>query len=70
MSLREQGMLNNIENKLKFIHKKDFNIIPFIGWDICLTNDGPYLFEGNFISGMFYYKELNSYYIEECKKLY
>jgi len=34
------------------LHEKEFKTVPFIGWDVCLTCDGPYVFEGNLGASM------------------
>lgn len=47
LSTTEQNYIQEISNQLTALHKKTFYEIPIIGWDICLTCDGPYVFEGN-----------------------
>jgi hypothetical protein len=48
----EQMYIKEISQKLLLLHKNSFHEIPIIGWDICLTCNGPYVFEGNLGSGI------------------
>lgn len=43
----EQQYIKEISNKLLVLHNTQFKEIPIIGWDACLTCNGPYVFEGN-----------------------
>jgi hypothetical protein len=43
----EQSYINTISQKLLLLHENKFKEIPIIGWDICLTCNGAYVFEGN-----------------------
>lgn len=66
----EQHQLSSITKTLIKLHKKDFEFFPFIGWDVCLTNNGPYLYEINLISETRFTKEYTEYYLDEINKLY
>jgi glutathione synthase/RimK-type ligase-like ATP-grasp enzyme len=52
LSKEEQQHITTVCNSLKELHKNEFDIIPFIGWDVCLTCNGPYVFEGNLGAGI------------------
>lgn len=43
----ENDQLSFISKRLIFLHNKELSIIPFIGWDVSLSCNGPYVFEGN-----------------------
>ena len=47
LSIVEQRYIKNACNSLVKLHKDEFDVIPLIGWDVCLTCNGPYYFEGN-----------------------
>jgi len=47
LSISEQNELTYISNKLVELHKQQFKKIALIGWDVCLTCIGAYVFEGN-----------------------
>lgn len=47
LSVVEQRYIHEISNQLLTLHKNKFVKIPLIGWDICLTCNGSYVFEGN-----------------------
>jgi hypothetical protein len=47
LSTIEQMYIKEISQQLLVLHKNDFYEIPIIGWDVCLTCNGPYVFEGN-----------------------
>ena len=47
LSIVEQRYIKQACNSLVKLHKDDFDVIPLIGWDVCLTCNGPYYFEGN-----------------------
>lgn len=47
LSLSEQNQINDISLRLAYVHSNNLKDIPHIGWDVCLTCDGPYVFEGN-----------------------
>ena len=48
----ENDQIDYITKKMIEIHQKDFLLVPFIGWDISLTCNGPYVFEGNICPGL------------------
>lgn len=66
----EQQQLLSISKILVKLHKIDFSGFPFIGWDVCLTHNGPYLYEINLISEVRYSKEYINYYLNQLNKLY
>jgi len=68
LSNMEQLYIQEISEKLLLLHKKSFHEIPIIGWDVCLTCNGPYVFEGNLGCGIheYYYDE----YIEIMNLIY
>ena len=43
----ENMYIHDITRQLFLLHKNRFKNVPFIGWDVCLTCKGPYVFEGN-----------------------
>ena len=43
----EQIEIDNISLRLANVHSQNLKDIPHIGWDVCLTCDGAYVFEGN-----------------------
>ena len=47
LSQRENDYIREICRQLLDLHRKEFGVVPLIGWDVCLTCDGPYVFEGN-----------------------
>jgi glutathione synthase/RimK-type ligase-like ATP-grasp enzyme len=47
LSESEQTFIETITTQLVELHKKSFEKVPLIGWDVCLTCNGPYVFEGN-----------------------
>ena len=47
LTRRENEYIGEICRKLIELHRKEFGVVPLIGWDVCLTCDGPYVFEGN-----------------------
>jgi hypothetical protein len=47
LSTVEQSYISDICNKLNKLHFNEFSNAPLIGWDVCLTCKGPYVFEGN-----------------------
>lgn len=47
LSTEENAMIQEITSQLCQLHRHQFHILPIIGWDVCLTLDGPYVFEGN-----------------------
>ena len=47
LSKKENIMIKEISKKLINLHKKEFNFILFIGWDVILSTNGIYLLEGN-----------------------
>lgn len=66
----EKQQLLSISKKLINLHKKDFSVFPFVGWDVCLTKNGPFLFEANLIGETRYSKEYSNYYLQELNKIY
>ena len=66
----EQQQIIMICNSLKELHKKEFDIIPFIGWDVCLTCDGTYVFEGNLGAAMIINQEVYAKYISIMTDIY
>jgi glutathione synthase/RimK-type ligase-like ATP-grasp enzyme len=70
LSKEEQQYIITICDSLKKLHKKEFDILPFIGWDVCLTCNGPYVFEGNLGSAM--KRDMNMYtkYISILSDMY
>jgi hypothetical protein len=47
LSRRENEYIHQVCRQLVELHRKEFGVVPLIGWDVCLTCDGPYVFEGN-----------------------
>ena len=47
LSYSEQSDLFAISEKLLALHEQEFVKVPLLGWDVCLTDKGPYVFEGN-----------------------
>ena len=43
----ENLYIQEICDQLIQLHRKEFRVVPLIGWDVCLTCNGPYVFEGN-----------------------
>jgi hypothetical protein len=70
LSSKEILFLNEINTKLLKLHKKMFSIVPFIGWDIILTCDGPFALEGNIGAGMKFDDEMYELYCDEIEKEY
>lgn len=64
----ENDQIKYITNELIALHKKKFNTIPLIGWDVCLTCNGPYVFEGNLGSAI--PDEKKKEYMKLIKKIY
>lgn len=70
LSEEEQEQIIIISDKLKKLHIKELNIIPFIGWDVCLTCNGPYVFEGNLGASMTSNKLIYQKYISIMTEIY
>ena len=66
----EQHYIITICNSLKELHKKEFDIIPFIGWDVCLTCNGPYVFEGNLGASMTITQDVYAKYVSIMSNIY
>jgi len=64
----EQNYIDEIIQKLVPLHEIEFHAIPFIGWDVCLTCNGPYVFEGNLGSAI--PDEKMDEYMKMINKLY
>ena len=47
LSVVEQRNINKACKSFVKLHKIEFDVIPLIGCDVCLTCNGPYYFEGN-----------------------
>jgi glutathione synthase/RimK-type ligase-like ATP-grasp enzyme len=70
LSKEEQQQIITICNSLKELHKKEFDIIPFIGWDVCLTCNGPYVFEGNIGASMTITPDVYAKYVSIMSDIY
>ena len=46
-------MVKNISDKLLDLHKNEFSFVPYIGWDVILSCDGPYVLEGNIATALY-----------------
>ena len=68
LSVIEQQYIKDIGDKLINLHNNVFSKIPVIGWDICLTCDGPYVFEGNLGASINEYKY--NEYIDTMTNIY
>ena len=55
LSNDETKQIDSINKQLLNLHTSQFTDIPLIGWDVCLTCNGPYVFEGNLGSEIDYY---------------
>ena len=67
LSGRNNKIIKNVSKKLMKLHKDEFYFIPFIGWDIILSNNDYYLLEGNITPDISFKKEK---YIKIVKSLY
>lgn len=70
LTYKEQHLLMNISERLIHLHYSEFKIIPFIGWDVILSCDGPYLLEGNVGATMKNTNEYYKKYVEHMKRIY
>jgi hypothetical protein len=68
LSHSENIYIKDISDKLINLHTNKFKDIPFIGWDVCLTCNGPYVFEGNLGAGV--NDNLYNEYITLMNKVY
>lgn len=46
-------MIDYISEKLLNLHKKEFDFVPYIGWDVILSCNGPFVLEGNVAPALF-----------------
>ena len=53
LSVDENKMIDYISEKLLNLHKKEFEFVPYIGWDVILSCDGPFVLEGNVAPALF-----------------
>ena len=53
LSSKENIMVKNISDKLLDLHKNEFSFVPYIGWDVILSCDGPYVLEGNIATALY-----------------
>lgn len=53
LSSEENRMIDIISEKLLKLHKGQFDFVPYIGWDVILSCDGPYVLEGNVAPALF-----------------
>ena len=53
LTLRENHMIDYISEKLLNLHKKEFDFVPYIGWDVILSCNGPFVLEGNVAPALF-----------------
>ena len=68
LSYEERIQVNSIQKKLITLHRNEFDIVPFIGWDVILTCDGAYVFEGNL--GCSIHPSMYDIYIHELTEMY
>lgn len=47
LSIKENEYIRNLTVKLRKLHEDEFDIIPIMSWDMILTCDDAYVFEGN-----------------------
>ena len=53
LSSRENKMVKNIADELLNLHKNEFSFVPYIGWDIILSCNGPIVLEGNIATALY-----------------
>jgi hypothetical protein len=70
LSRKEQRQITHVSKKLLKLHQKEFNIVPFIGWDVSLSSKGPIVFEGNLGGGMNVSNEIYAKYKQLINALY
>jgi hypothetical protein len=76
LSEPEQNQVYAISLRLATVHAGALKDLPHLGWDVCLTCDGPCVFEGNLSAttnegdGMYetYMKTMKEFYSKTCIK--
>tara|TARA_X000000950_G_scaffold286450_1_gene395405 strand:+ start:381 stop:1295 length:915 start_codon:yes stop_codon:yes gene_type:complete len=53
LSKEENDLISYICEKLKAVHEKKYYFVPYIGWDLILSCNGPYILEGNVGTAMY-----------------
>tara|TARA_B110000483_G_C18064739_1_gene491713 strand:- start:56 stop:997 length:942 start_codon:yes stop_codon:yes gene_type:complete len=47
LTVKENDFIGDLTPKLRKLHEEEFHIIPIMSWDMILTCDDAYVFEGN-----------------------
>ena len=65
--IQDNHKIQDTIDKLRELHKRDFNFAFSIGWDLMLDCDGAYVLEGNWPSGLYGNRKNKDDFIEEIK---